>query len=67
LVFQQISEVNGELKNSECAPLSRQKRSDEEQNIVGGKRPFGKDHPDVKLFLDEALAEINAGEDPDYR
>lgn len=64
--FLQINEVNGELKNSECAPAIRQKR-DAEKMIVGGNRPLDVNDADVKLFLDEALVKINAGEDPDYR
>ena len=60
----QISETNGELKHSECVPAKRD--PEPRERLVGGVESFDKNHPDVTLFLNEALAEINVGEDPDY-
>lgn len=36
------------------------------RQIVGGQSPIDVEDEDVKLFLNEALAEINGKEDPDY-
>lgn len=61
----QINEDGGELSKSQCSPINRERK----QVLVGGVSPIESptEDADVKLFLEEALSEINAGEEPDYR
>lgn len=59
----QIGEADGELTNSQCAPLKRERR---QLGVPGGVSAIDVNDEDVKLYLNEALAEVNAGEDPDY-
>lgn len=60
----QINEDGGELAQSQCAPLARERR---QLGVPGGVSPIDVNDENVQLFLQEALAEVNAGEDPDYR
>lgn len=62
IFYSQISEKDGELSSSQCAPLNRERRQ-----IPGGVSSIDVNDDDVQLYLTEALAEINAGEEPDYR
>lgn len=53
------------MSKSQCSPINRERK----QVLVGGVSPIESptEDADVKLFLEEALSEINAGEEPDYR
>ncbi|CRL01524.1 CLUMA_CG014251, isoform B [Clunio marinus] len=56
-----INEADGELTKSQCAPINRSRRQ-----APGGPLQLNVDDEDVKLFLNEALTEVNASEEPDY-
>lgn len=60
----QINEDGGELAQSQCSPLARERR---QLGVPGGVVPIDVKSDDVQLYLQEALAEVNAGEEPDYR
>jgi len=58
----QVSGVDGDLVKSQCAPSSRVRRQ-----LPGGDFPVDINDENVQLYLKEALAEINAGEEPNYK
>jgi hypothetical protein len=55
----QVSAEDGDLVKSQCVPQGN-------QPPPGGVSSIDVNDENVKLFLDEALAEINASEEPDY-
>ena len=57
----QVNGNNGELTTSQCAPSKRVARQ-----IPGGVSNGDLNDENVKLYLEEVITEINAGEGPDY-
>ena len=47
--------------------MTRERRGLGKKNLLGGRTPLDPADEDVQLYLSEALAHINAGEEPDYK
>lgn len=59
----QVNGNNGELTTSQCAPSKRVARS---EIPPGGVHNGELEDENVKLYLEEIITQINAGEGPDY-
>lgn len=61
----QVNGNNGELTTSRCAPSKRVTRQVSEIP-PGGVHKGDLEDENVKLYLEEIITEINAGEGPNY-